>query len=220
MNGISERELEDYLCEHSELLQFDRFYVPEELFEESEVTIIGRQVVVEHGIIDLLTYCAATYPCVSVIELKTKPLQEKDVGQLLRYMWDIRGMLDFAHNSPTPAQVVEGFDELSSLREEMFWHIFQDQSFVQGVLIGPSIRSPIAAACQAADIEVCLYEVADERIELTDYRPSLVPAIIDERLSSKLHQTIYNYVFNQIDHYIDSELGRIIKQTSECADDR
>lgn len=25
VNGISERELEDYLCEHSELLQFDRF---------------------------------------------------------------------------------------------------------------------------------------------------------------------------------------------------
>ena len=212
--AISERQLEDYIYQHPELLEFYRFYLPDEFHNDAKAVILGRQVVVEHGIIDLLVSCQDNYPCINIVELKTQAITAKDVGQLLRYIWDIQTLLGYT--SYPPEEFIDGFNQLSVLRQEMFAHIHNDVSFLQGVLIGTDVSSNVSAACQAADIEVYLYTETGNEIELTNYCEPLIPPMHkrDRALSHKLYKVIHHNVYKQIDNYLDSELGRLFAQGS------
>jgi len=207
---VNEYQLENYICEHPELLEFYRDYLPEEMCADSaKVAIIGRQVVVEHGIIDLLIHCPDNYPTIGVIELKANPIIEKDVGQLLRYMWDMKEMLRSSHDY-SPSEFIDGFDEMPELRQDMFWRILGEQPPFQGILIGPSISEQVMAACEAANIEMYLYDVADDEISLTScwLESSSCP---DRSLMRELQTIRYNDAHSQIDVYIEADLNASLR---------
>lgn len=84
-----ERKLEDYICQHPELLN---------LAEASldNVRIIERQVVLPHGILDILAFRSSKKmiaPEVLVVELKAVKIKEKDIAQVCRYVYDIHEIL-------------------------------------------------------------------------------------------------------------------------------
>jgi hypothetical protein len=75
---IYESELEDFLEK-----------CPGALREDGCTAFIGRQVDLPHGRLDLLL----SDDQLLIVELKARPLQEKDVCQVLRYQYDIRAIL-------------------------------------------------------------------------------------------------------------------------------
>lgn len=75
MTHITEKQLEDYICEN-----------PESLFGPG-TEVIGRQISLPHGRLDVLMW--AGYGETVVLELKARPLEEKDIGQILRYTYDV-----------------------------------------------------------------------------------------------------------------------------------
>jgi hypothetical protein len=141
---ISEKMLEDWICEHPEEALWD------------EVEIIGRQIRLSHGVLDVLAFDARTI----VIELKARPLKEKDIGQLLRYVHDIKDCLLSIGMAIKPVR--EG---PLTIREELFqtaWYDYHDiaESLIQHiipVLIGTSADSKVLAAASAVDAEVRLW---------------------------------------------------------------
>lgn len=79
---MSERDTEDWLVAH-----------PGEFGEGAE--IVGRQVSVAHGRIDLLV--CTVYACsadIEVVELKDCVAKERDVSQVARYCYDVRNDLE------------------------------------------------------------------------------------------------------------------------------
>jgi len=62
---------------------------PHVLSEDGCTEFIGRQVDLPHGRLDLLL----SDDQLLIVELKARPLEEKDVCQVLRYQYDIRALL-------------------------------------------------------------------------------------------------------------------------------
>jgi len=150
MTEISEQELEDFICEH-----------PEELWRELE--IIGRQVKLEHGILDVLAW---NYGRTYVIELKARPLKEKDIGQVLRYAYDVNSTLNIIGMYDSP--VYPGKDRHLTIKESLFfdeWSHYTnlalrcaDDPAVIPVLVGKDIDKRTLCATHAAKIQVYLWE--------------------------------------------------------------
>jgi len=78
IRSFRENELEDFLAVH-----------PGSFLEDDSAVVIGRQVALPHGRLDLLIFVDTLY----IIELKARPLIPKDVAQVLRYQLDIRDLL-------------------------------------------------------------------------------------------------------------------------------
>lgn len=145
---ISERELEDFICVH-----------PEALWDDIE--IIRRQVHLRHGTLDILAWNGAAL----VIELKARALQEKDIGQVLRYTFDIRtglqriGTYENPRNDPSPLTLSRKF----FLRS---WDDLHDLTMIRAttcepavvpILVGTAISEQIMAAAEVAGIQIILW---------------------------------------------------------------
>lgn len=150
MVEISERELEDFVCEN-----------PEEVFFRG-TEIIGRQVKLKHGILDILAWNGeGTY----VIELKARPLKEKDIGQVLRYTYDVREGLKQYGFIVNLKSSNDGHPK--TLTERAFWRSWfwytgwgdesEDVVAIKPVLIGSSVNRGLLAAAEEAGIYVRLW---------------------------------------------------------------
>jgi len=151
---LSEKQLEDFVCKHPEYSIWNG------------VEIIGRQIRVEHGIIDILAWDGNGNSTL-VIELKTRPLEERDIGQVLRYDHDVSAELGRIGICTEPINLLERGtnlteDERRFTRKWNYLHIAgdgdpRDAPAIIPILIGPSISQKVKAACEAVPIAVRLF---------------------------------------------------------------
>lgn len=144
---IRERDMADWICTY-----------PDTLLEDLE--IIGREVTLEHGRLDLLGW----YPDGTwVIELKTGPLTEYSVGQVLRYRHDVctqlRTVGAWEYPLGCPSEGYKEKPEDTRFRHAWNWHHSlssesESDPSVQAVLVGTSIDSKVLAAASGANIMV------------------------------------------------------------------
>jgi hypothetical protein len=157
---ISEKMLEDWLCEN-----------PEELFG---MVLLGRQIRLEHGILDILGYRPDIRRPVC-IELKARPLKEKDIGQVLRYAYDVDNLMrggwsrlergsdtwltKWDHNIMD--RMFGGDPE--NYRDEIFERLFYDEwvNHCSPTLIGAGVNDSVYAAARSAGIVVLVWSFED-----------------------------------------------------------
>ena len=91
MYTINEKQLEDYIANDPGCIWND------------QAQLLGRQVSIPHGRIDLIIF----YDVLYIVELKARPLQEKDVCQVLRYMRDVKDYFWTTHLSKYVNQICQ-----------------------------------------------------------------------------------------------------------------
>jgi Holliday junction resolvase-like predicted endonuclease len=148
---VKERELEDWICNHPYVLG-------------EEAVLIGRQITLEHGRLDILAV-RRPYPTqqVLVVELKTRQLKQRDVGQVLRYVNDVKQELLRSIRSWAREILWRRASDCYQVGQEPTAHdavacttnAVLDN--VSGVLIGTSIDDNLLAACAGARINVSLW---------------------------------------------------------------
>jgi hypothetical protein len=171
---IKEKEIEDLICRR-----------PSCILPEGAV-ILGRQIPLAHGRLDVLAW---NYGITYVIELKARPLQEKDIGQVLRYTHDVKRHLFVAfHNAIRQ----DPHFELESWRGNTyadalmpFANAVPDEfPAIQPMLIGSAAGSSVMAAAGGACIEVLVWSANEEKLEMSF---SHVP--FHESIDAALHST-------------------------------
>lgn len=140
-----ERQLEDYICAHPEVLHRD---------ERESIEILGRQIRVPHGIIDLLvwrnsSWLGRTLHGLYLIELKRPRVKEKHVIQLLRYRADLMRILrdmtwPYVRDGPT--------GDFDRHYRDCWYDLAYDESHPNRWLglwiIGPAISERAASVCR------------------------------------------------------------------------
>lgn len=153
---MREKELEDYICDHPECMPG-----PFEVF--------GRQVRTPHGIVDILGFDDMS---INVIELKAGPLREADIGQVLRYTYDVRNTLKQIgryNYQPIPKGYRGQFFEM--------FCISKNSPMVLPVLLGKSANRKVLAATEGAGIICMGWKATQDTIEI-DYLYDVCPAEI------------------------------------------
>lgn len=182
MAHISEKQLEDWICRNS--TEFNSFP-----FE-----VIGRQVKLEHGILDILGWSEAFGAL--AIELKAGPLKEPVIAQVLRYTHDINDVFrsewatmemweqDQISEAPNMYEddlvIIENLrgKRAKTLTEDVCANILQDPPKCTPFLIGTSIDMNTYAAIQGAGGLVLLWREEAGTIRLNqsqiemDFRPN------------------------------------------------
>ena len=152
-----EKEIEDWLCEHPDVLLCGD---PE--FLDTQATILGhwRQVRCSYGIPDIVALVEeGSYgPRCYVIELKRGAVSARDLCQVLRYTNGLRSDLQDLAIAASPS---DGSDIGALAQADCdFWErdgFGMDR--VQPVLIARSISSDLMASALAASVLVYLYVV-------------------------------------------------------------
>lgn len=193
---LRERELEMQLCDCGYL-------------GRDPIDIIGRQVPLLHGILDVLairtidlgwkeTYLVRQ---ILAIELKAVPLQEKHIGQVLRYAADLRMLLDYlvlAHPCTPKAW-------------DLKWEFFDGAKThdargagprIAPVLIAPEISPLLAHTCQGAGIET--YEVAKDGSSICVYG-KMCELDFEEMSHAPWAHTIATAFYEDFDDEVESE---------------
>lgn len=159
--SISEKQLEDFVCRRPEYMLWEG------------VEIIDRQVQLPHGILDVLAFDGRTL----VIELKARTIKEKDVGQVLRYTYDVRTEIERlgAFEDPMKYFTLEG-DKASKFFD--LWGEYHGLTLawdnaITPVLVGPGITLNAKIAAIGAGIEVILWKYDDEDGTISCYLPGL-----------------------------------------------
>jgi len=157
---MSEHQLETYLCEH-----------PQQCLGPHHI-IIGRQIRVAHGIIDVLAIWTSPTgsQCVQVIELKERELKAQDIAQVLRYRLDIyTTMLDYAVNQPPPSEIPE--------INRAFTGSLACIAGCEPVLIGDGCSPHVLAAADSAGVAVRKWRYGPHNTLTTEaMRPEPIPA--------------------------------------------
>ncbi len=116
-----EKDIEDYLCDH------------EGAFLGSFVEVLGRQVDIGVGVIDILAYDPEK-KVLYAVEIKKDEIGNGAIAQVLRY---ISGLQDYVFSEDEGAYPVES---------------------VKGVLVGPGVRDETVIALMAVSDLICFYE--------------------------------------------------------------
>jgi hypothetical protein len=204
---ISEREVEDLICER-----------PDELYPDLE--IIDRQVPLEHGRLDVLAYDGQH---VWVIELKAQSLKEQDIGQVLRYTYDVRTELIATGQALIDTGTLP-LDHLEPTKQEMFyefWHHSHEDNraevrnrgdVINPVLVGTSIDRKTAIAALQANVSIYLWHYDEEMdwlfIDAAPYiYPSGIPTSPD--WARTLNQRLYSECMELADSYYEFKLREL-----------
>lgn len=174
MVHISEKQLEDWICEHPETVMPD-------------LQIIGRQVPLEHGILDILgTNGMAIY----AIELKAGPIKGAHIGQVLRYVHDINRIItDFQfaldgdtsyRGEPLPPiddDMVKFYERVTTkprtLEEQLYFEELEDNfASCRPLLIGTSIDPNTQAALEGAHSWLGLWSYDEDKHEIAVTMPT------------------------------------------------
>jgi len=152
---VSERELEDYICEHPETLA-------------RNLRMVGRQIALPHGVMDLLGVWGRAY----AIELKTRPLHERDIGQVLRYVGDLMAILSYyymedrAPDCPAPdsdTYTRERYNLALSWKHGLggAWNYS-----IGGILVGTGASETLITAADGAGVCVFIWKECNKEIAL------------------------------------------------------
>lgn len=161
--NISEKELEDYICEYPEIVQ-------------PSLYIIDRQAQLPHGRLDIL---GMMNDRPVVMELKAGALREKDVGQILRYRHDMLDLLTKrSFDAPWERLNEEGEFEPQSYRERVAtqeWYRRHGTCgpspngypVIYALLIGASVDEYTYTAALGGEIDVALWHCDEDGIFIT-----------------------------------------------------
>lgn len=140
---MRERDLEDWICNN-----------PKSIHEDVE--ILGRQVVLPNGILDILAWDGN----ILVIELKARSLQSKDVAQVLRYAGDIGDMLRAKFSQVGPCPYPFGTPQFQQWVEYscMGQHDPLASCAIEPVLIGPKLDDRVIATAAGAGCTIFLWK--------------------------------------------------------------
>jgi len=193
---MKEQDLETRFCETAWL--------------RGPIEIVGRQVSLLNGILDVLAMqpVLIKFPSgisrettrILAIELKAVPLHEKHLGQLLRYVTDLRMFLDYL------AMIHPTSPEPGTLRWEAFCQGNPQAgagiSRIVPVLVSPQVSTLLAHTCSGAGIET--YEFSGEG------RPQKVNGLLTELdcppLSSRpWAQTVMSRFYQDYDAEIEAD---------------
>jgi len=203
---IKEKELEDLICANPHCILSD------------DAVILGRQIPLTHGRLDILAW---DYGQTFIVELKAKPLQEKDVAQVLRYSNDVRWFLQIAFQN--------------AVRQDQRWDLktwrggaYADRlmSFADGrpdilraiqpVLIGSSADSSVLAAANGAGVEVQIWSINDENqvaFKSTREWDSLKMAQTSTPdWATRIVEQAQMLAWEQADDHIDQTITQLFKQ--------
>jgi hypothetical protein len=177
---ITEKQLEDWICQNPEKALW------------YGTSIIDRQVGLPHGILDVLAYDGHTL----VIELKARKLQERDIGQVLRYTHDVlHGLQQIGRNDCPIADSAYSFlpdaectfpSRQAAYEHLHYYHLHGYDSVQPGfygdvpiipVLIGTGADESLLAASRAANITVLTWHINQktEEIETVSAWPESIP---------------------------------------------
>lgn len=140
---VSEKMLEDWICENPETLPW------------RHAEIIGRQIPLRHGILDVLAWDRRTI----AMELKARPIKEQDIGQVLRYkhclMTELQ-QIGFDEGPPSPHCESLTFRKMtySHLWDEHHGHADNGIRGIVAVLVGSSIDEKTWVAAYEANVNV------------------------------------------------------------------
>lgn len=171
--NIKEKELEDWICANPS-------------FSLGGIEIVDRQVHLPNGILDILAFRNNIF----IVELKARTITEKDIGQVLRYMLDIKSAyLSIAINrapswlNPNPSYLSSEYPPTYET-EDQYWLAYdywakadvgddaENVMHFQPVLVGSSISRSTAVAAHAASIDIWIwtYDESDKSFWF-DYLP-------------------------------------------------
>jgi len=140
MQAPSEKHLEDYIAE----MGMPEIYSPVPTFD----VLIGRQVQLPEGVIDLLYTNESS---ISVVELKKAALDDSALRQVLRYQSQLTSIWEFYTDTRPPVNSDPVFP--------------YGASPIRAALIGYSIDRHTLLACHAVGIDVWLYRYAESDTE-------------------------------------------------------
>ncbi len=146
---ISEREFEDWLVANPEAI-------------EEGMEIVGRQIELPHGRLDLLGFCRYAY----VIELKAEPLRERDVAQVMRYVADVGQILGDIAMIKFRSLTMSGDPDNNGVKARVFerrlgWRHGLSASRDAGILaalVGTSAPDRVLATAFSSGVEVYTWE--------------------------------------------------------------
>ena len=159
----SERALENWIWDHPE--QFGTIHDMTDCYGEPDTIIpfgkvIGRQITVPSGIIDLLIIDEHNKSVV-VVELKKGKLDTKPFAQVLRYMYDLREMFLRMYEDcgfPSDSDDQEYRYRLGTMHDMCNGSMPE----ILGVIIGHDITdSNLLIACETAFIDAYVYRKFD-----------------------------------------------------------
>lgn len=147
----SEAHLEDWIA-HS-MLSFG-YTRDDGVWNFIASSYVGRQVPLPSGIADLIVI-DDRYNSLCVVELKKGEIDQRALAQVLRYMYDLKGLMDLALLLSTKAHDRYSQEERKELSR---------RKLVSGILVGHRIVDRnILIACKAAGIRVFQYQlIGDE----------------------------------------------------------
>lgn len=147
---MRERELEDFICDNMAAVFGD------------DAILIGRQVPVVHGRIDILAW---QWDHVLIVELKAGQIKEQDIGQVLRYVGDVRQAVEnpFVAFMSYLDETQENQTRTQQLAREELMEWFEPQEphrpMLQPVLIGSGADQNVVAAADGASIDLLAYHL-------------------------------------------------------------
>ncbi len=208
MGHITEKQLENFICKHPEYSLWQ------------DVEIIGRQITVEHGRLDILAWDGR----VLVIELKARALEEKDVGQVLRYKRDVEAEFNrwgaFEHPNGGEWPRALRLDAYADLWSHYYGLSQDSEPAVIPVLIGSSIEQNVHAAAEGGGIEVILwkYDRGQNALDFTSpkwltWRDGPYP-----KWCWTLFDRIHNLCMQEADKLFDEIVDELFKVNTEDHD--
>jgi hypothetical protein len=150
---ISEKMLEDWICENPQYAI------------GAYTEIIGRQISLPHDRLDILAW---EIDRINVIELKARPLKEKDIGQVGRYACDVSHIIARIGTQERPKPE----NNVRSLQHTIYedkWHEYHgnwEHEPVHPILIGSQIDEQTLAAAAGIGIDIRLWHYDEATNEI------------------------------------------------------
>lgn len=217
---IYEKEVEDWICDNPLCLSRSR--------TEGTAQVIDRQVVLPHGILDILAVRndgGSLLPEILVTELKAVPIQESDLAQVLRYVFDIYSLFsskamdlyfeyDYRHKSYSPRKRYSS----KLMYECLGWDAKPGQfsCSIGGIIpmmVGPSEPSEnLLAAAAGAGIEMYQWHKTTKGFALKEHGPEKEDVSYREYwwvddVSQKVQSYIDEVVDYEMVHSLFSKMG-------------
>jgi len=148
---VREEVVESFICRHPNSLRDGRWI--------RNAEIIDRQVTLPHGRLDILAILEVLHHTqwLGVIEVKARRLRERDIGQVLRYKFDVWNAMCSAFDQLYPLN----FDWENNSRELRLWEnmtsLVEDSGGIIPILIGSDISWQALAACSGARVDIYLW---------------------------------------------------------------
>ena len=172
-----EKQLENYIVDHIGDGIFSGF--------GNQITIVGRQVQLPHGIVDLLLFNGESF---WVTELKAVSVKPRDYTQVMRYTQDIKEIIA---NLGTKWAMQPDSDECSNFIEATRWFWYTEESVIP-VLVGPSCPENVRFVMRKSNGIVFRFDSKQAPTRFTEYTFEPDKKLPDPDVEEIIRLTIFN----------------------------